>query len=92
MTVDIVPVQVFPGVANRLLISDEWVNTLGESPRFVCSLVSAEEVDGQMVETTLKNGIHVSMTNDQWNDWANDVVDEEYIKECIVSNLGLASA
>jgi hypothetical protein len=76
-----------PPAANQLWISDNWSNSLGEAPVFAYKI---QYVEGELT-TDLKYE-NVSMTDEQWQKWAADSDDEQYILECLVSNLGLEFA
>lgn len=86
MTISIQPVTTFRGVANRLEIDDSWANTLGGTPRFNWRL---QHVSGNTVESRDKGMSY--MTPLQWSAWEAGSDDEDYIKSCVLANLGLVS-
>ena len=109
MNTQIVPVAVYPSVANTLTIRSI---TLGPPPSFFYELSNvvvvppvAEQLDPttgavliaaapeQSIVTVLKSG-NVSMTEDQWDNWAAGPIteDEPYQLDCIATNLGLTRA
>ena len=109
MNTKIVPVAVYPSVANTLTIRSI---TLGPPPSFFYELSNvvvvppvAEQLDPttgavliaaqdeQTIVTVLKNG-NVSMTEEQWDNWAAGPIteDEPYQLDCISTNLGLTRA
>jgi len=107
MNTKIVPVAVYPSVANTLTIRSI---TLGPPPSFFYELSNvivvppvAEQLDPttgavliaaapeQTIVTVLKNG-NVSMTQEQWDGWSETVNDDEYQLDCISANLGLTRA
>jgi hypothetical protein len=121
MNTAIVPVAVYPGTANTLLIRSI---SLGPPPAYYYELQEvtvvpgtiavpgrAEQLDpttGEVImpatpeipatpDTTtvvvLKNG-NVSMTIDQWDNWAAgpESEDDDYQLNCISANLGLTRA
>ena len=109
MNTKIVPVAVYPSLANTLTIRSI---TLGPPPSFFYELSNvvvvppvSEQLDPttgavliaaapeQTIVTVLKNG-NVSMTEDQWDNWAAGPIteDEPYQLDCIATNLGLTRA
>ena len=107
MNTKIVPVAVYPSVANTLTIRSI---TLGPPPSFFYELSNvvvvppvAEQLDPttgavliaaqdeQTIVTVLKNG-NVDMTQEQWDNWSETVDDTEYQLDCISANLGLTRA
>ena len=109
MNTNIVPVAVYPSVANTLTIRSI---TLGPPPSYFYQLENvvvvppvAEQLDPttgavliaaapeQSIVTVLKSG-NVSMTEDQWDNWAAGPIteDEPYQLDCIATNLGLTRA
>jgi hypothetical protein len=108
MNTKIVPVAVYPSVANTLTIRSI---TLGPPPSYFYQLENVEVVPGTpavgvegeegyvpatpdtTTVTVLKNG-NVSMTIDQWDNWAAgpETEDEPYQLDCIAANLGLTRA
>ena len=107
MNTKIVPVAVYPSVANTLTIRSI---TLGPPPSFFYELSNfvvvppvAEQLDPttgavivaaqneQTIVTVLKNG-NVNMTEEQWDGWSETVDDTEYQLDCISANLGLTRA
>jgi hypothetical protein len=104
MNTKIVPVAVYPSVANTLTIRSI---TLGPPPSYFYQLEHveivppvAEQLDPttgavliaaapeQVNVTVLKNG-NVDMTQAQWDGWSETVDDTEYQLDCISANLGL---
>ena len=104
MNTKIVPVAVYPSVANTLTIRSI---TLGPPPSFFYELSNVVVVppvseqldpttgavliaaqDEQTIVTVLKNG-NVDMTQAQWDGWSETVDDTEYQLDCISANLGL---
>jgi hypothetical protein len=107
MNTKIVPVAVYPSVANTLTIRSI---TLGPPPSYFYQLEHveivppvAEQLDPttgavliaaapeQTNVTVLKNG-NVNMTTAQWDGWSETVDDEQYQLDCIAANLGLTRA
>ena len=104
MQTAIQPVSVFPGTANTLYLrAGELGPPPGyyyELQEVTVVPPVAEQIDpvtGAVItpaspETStvvvLKNG-NVSMTEDQWNNWAETVDDTEYQLDCISANLAL---
>ena len=108
MNTKIVPVAVYPSVANNLMIRSI---TLGPPPSFFYELSNVEVVPGTPAvgvegeegyvpatpDTTtvmvLKNG-NVNMTIDQWDNWAAgpESEDDDYQLDAISANLGLTRA
>lgn len=88
MRTSIQPVSVFPGQANELFVADNWSNSLDSAPQFYFELRQTTE---DQPTVPLKTG-NVSMTVDQWSNWAIGANDEEYILFCIMTNLGLTPA
>jgi hypothetical protein len=87
MQTPIVPVAVYPATANTLYIRSIG---LGPPPSYYYEL---QNVDQDGTVTVLKSG-NVSMTLDQWDNWAAGPVteDEPYQLDCISANLGLTRA
>jgi hypothetical protein len=107
MNTKIVPVAVYPSLANTLMIRSI---ALGPAPQYYYELQNvvvvppvAEQLEPTTGEvliaaqpetqqvTMLKNG-NVSMTENQWNSWSETVDDTEYQLDCIALNLGLVRA
>ena len=107
MNTKIVPVAVYPSVANTLTIRSI---TLGPPPSFFYELSNvvvvppvAEQLDPttgavliaaapeQTIVTVLKNG-NVNMTEAQWNAWPADADDDKVQLDAISANLGLTRA
>jgi hypothetical protein len=107
MNTKIVPVAVYPSLANTLMIRSI---ALGPAPQYYYELQNvvvvppvAEQLDPttgavliaaapeQTTVTVLKNG-NVSMTQEQWDGWSETVNDDEYQLDCIALNLGLVRA
>jgi len=107
MNTKIVPVAVYPSVANTLTIRSI---TLGPPPSFFYELSNVVVVppvseqldpttgavliaaqDEQTIVTVLKNG-NVNMTQEQWDGWSETVDDTEYQLDTISANLGLTRA
>jgi exosome complex RNA-binding protein Rrp42 (RNase PH superfamily) len=109
MQTSIVPVAVYPSTANVLLIRSitlgpppvfyyELQNVVVVppvaeqlDPTTGAVLIAAQ--DEQSIVTVLKSG-NVSMTEDQWDNWAAGPIteDEPYQLDCISTNLGLTRA
>jgi exosome complex RNA-binding protein Rrp42 (RNase PH superfamily) len=109
MQTNIVPVAVYPSTANVLLIRSitlgpppvfyyELQNVVVVppvaeqlDPTTGAVLIAAQ--DEQSIVTVLKSG-NVSMTEDQWDNWAAGPIteDEPYQLDCISTNLGLTRA
>ena len=104
MNTKIVPVAVYPSLANTLMIRSI---ALGPAPQYYYELQNvvvvppvAEQLDPttgavliaaqdeQTIVTVLKNG-NVDMTQEQWDNWSETVDDTEYQLDCISANLGL---
>jgi hypothetical protein len=102
MQTNISPVQVYPATANTLLIRSI---SLGPPPAYYYELQAVEVVPGTPATksapatpdtttvTVLKNG-NVSMTIDQWDNWAAgpESEDDDYQLDAIAANLGLTRA
>jgi len=107
MNTKIVPVAVYPSVANTLTIRSI---TLGPPPSYFYQLENvvvvppvAEQLDPttgavliaaapeQTIVTVLKNG-NVNMTEAQWNAWPADADDDKVQLDAISANLGLTRA
>jgi len=109
MQTSIVPVSVFPSTANVLYIRSIALGTppqyFYELQNVVVVPPVAEQLDPttgavliaaapeQTIVTVLKNG-NVSMTENQWDNWAAGPIteDEPYQLDCIATNLGLTRA
>jgi len=109
MQTSIVPVSVFPSTANVLYIRSIALGTPPQyfyelqnvvvvppvaeqlDPTTGAVLIAAQ--DEQTIVTVLKNG-NVSMTEEQWDNWAAGPIteDEPYQLDCISTNLGLTRA
>jgi exosome complex RNA-binding protein Rrp42 (RNase PH superfamily) len=104
MQTSIVPVAVYPSVANTLTIRSI---TLGPPPSYFFQLENvvvvppvAEQLDPttgavivaaqdeQTIVTVLKSG-NVSMTAEQWAAWPADADDDKVQLDAIAENLGL---
>mgnify|MGYP000920826108 FL=1 len=109
MQTPITPVAVYPSTANTLYIRSIALGTppqfYYELQNVVVVPPVAEQLDPttgavliaaapeQTIVTVLKNG-NVSMTEDQWDNWAAGPIteDEPYQLDCIATNLGLTRA
>jgi hypothetical protein len=109
MQTSIVPVAVYPSTANTLYIRSIALGTPPQfyyelqnvvvvppvaeqlDPTTGAVIVAAQ--DEQTIVTVLKNG-NVSMTEDQWDNWAAGPIteDEPYQLDAIATNLGLTRA
>ena len=109
MNTKIVPVAVYPSTANTLYIRSIALGTPPQfyyelqnvvvvppvaeqlDPTTGAVLIAAQ--DEQTIVTVLKNG-NVSMTEEQWDNWAAGPIteDEPYQLDCISTNLGLTRA
>ena len=109
MQTSIVPVAVYPSTANVLLIRSITLGPppqyFYELSNVVVVPPVAEQLDPttgavliaaapeQTIVTVLKSG-NVSMTEEQWDNWAAGPIteDEPYQLDCIATNLGLTRA
>ena len=109
MQTPITPVAVYPSTANTLSIRSIALGTppqfYYELQNVVVVPPVAEQLDPttgavliaaapeQTIVTVLKNG-NVSMTEDQWDNWAAgpESEDDDYQLDCIALNLGLTRA
>jgi len=109
MQTPITPVSVFPSTANVLMIRSITLGPppqyFYELSNVVVVPPVAEQLDPttgavliaaapeQSIVTVLKSG-NVSMTEDQWDNWAAGPIteDEPYQLDCIATNLGLTRA
>jgi len=109
MQTNITPVAVYPSTANVLYIRSIALGTppqyFYELQNVVVVPPVAEQLDPttgavliaaapeQTIVTVLKNG-NVSMTENQWDNWAAGPIteDEPYQLDCIATNLGLTRA
>jgi len=109
MQTNITPVAVYPSTANVLYIRSIALGTPPQyfyelqnvvvvppvaeqlDPTTGAVLIAAQ--DEQTIVTVLKNG-NVSMTEEQWDNWAAGPIteDEPYQLDCISTNLGLTRA
>jgi hypothetical protein len=87
MTTNITPVNVFPGVADTLMVR---VGGFAPPPSYYYQLqsVTQDANGGPDIITVLKDG-NIDMTEAQWNSWAAGSNDEEYQLDCVATNLGL---
>ena len=91
MKTPIVPVVVYPSVANSLYL--RGVGPVDDSgcPNYLYVLQKVETVGEETATAQLVSG-NKSMTSDQWKNWAtggDTVDDEEYQMDCLALNLGL---
>lgn len=79
MITNIESVQVFPGVATKLYVSNSFSSSANSAPIFHYEL---QDSDGNILK---HDGVR--MTLEQWNSWDSNLNDEEYILACVAENL-----